>query len=210
MLLCTICNEEDLSENLHAASSYHAKRKVINIQHNKNLTEKWEEMALDSDNPSLLALISTENLVANKIFYHSSCYKSMQYKSDKVKRDKSSTDWNAKWKKAEALDLVVSYIIEHEVYVVKNINQKCVEYLSELGNLEQPNTRRFTEKLLLASTNLCSKIINKKSVVLFSSTVSTLVKDILNHRMVFLLHYERLHLIYEENFLSRRTIFQIN
>ena len=173
-------------------------------------------MALNSDNPSLLALISTGDLVANEIFYHSSCYKSMQYKSDKVKRDKSSTDWSVDWKKAEALDLVVSYIIEHEefnpssVYVVKNINQKYVEYLSELGILEQPNTRRFTEKLLLALPNLCSKIINKKSVVLFSNTVSALIKDILNHRMVFLLHYERLHLIYEENFLIRRTIFQIN
>ena len=168
-------------------------------------------MALNSANPSLLALISTGDLAANKIFYHASCYKSMQYKSDKFKCDKSSTDWNAEWKKAEELDRVVSYIIEHEefnpgsVYVVKDIDQKYIEYLSESGILEQPNTTRctkkkdinkkyieylsesgileqpdatiFTKKLLLALPNLCSKIINKKSVVLFSDTVVTLVKD---------------------------------
>ena len=83
-------------------------------------------MALNSDSPSLLALISTGDLAASGIFYHSPCYKSMQYKSDKFKRDKNSTDWNADWKKAEVLDHLVSYIIEHDkynpgsVYVVKN------------------------------------------------------------------------------------------
>ena len=131
LLSCPICNNEDLSENFHAAGgSYHAKRKVVNVQHNKNLTEKWKEMALNSDNPSLLTLISTGDLATNKIFYHASCYKSMQYKLDKFKHDKSLTDWNAEWKKAEALDRVVSYIIKHKefnpgsIYVVKDINQK--------------------------------------------------------------------------------------
>ena len=73
-------------------------------------------MALNSDNPSLLALISTVDLAANEILYHVSCYKAMQYKSDKFKRDKNSTDWNAEWKKAEALDRAVSYLIEHEEF----------------------------------------------------------------------------------------------
>ena len=82
-------------------------------------------MALNSDNPSLLALISTWDLVSIEIFYIVSCYKPMQYKLDKFKQDRSLMNWNAEWKKAEALDCVVSYIIKHEkfspgsVYVVK-------------------------------------------------------------------------------------------
>ena len=159
-------------------------------------------MALNSDNLNILALISTVDLAANEIFYHTSCYKSMQYKSDKFKRDKSLTDQNAEWKKIEALDRVVlSHIIEHEefnpgsVYVVKDINQKFVEYLSELRVLEQPNTTRFTEKLLLALPKLCSK---------------TLVKDDIKSPDDFLLHYERLYFLYQKNFLSRRAIFQMN
>ena len=96
-----------------------------------------------------------------------------------LKHDRSSTDSNAEWKKVEALDCKVSYIIEHDefnlgsAYVVKDINQKYIEYLCELGILEQPPD---TKTLLHALTNLCSKIINKKSVALFSDTISTLVK----------------------------------
>ena len=82
-------------------------------------------MALNSDNPSLLALISTWDLVSIEIFYIVSCYKPMQYTSDKFKQDRSLMNWNEEWKKAEALDCVVSYIIKQEkfspgsVYVVK-------------------------------------------------------------------------------------------
>ena len=94
----------------------------------------------------------------------------MHYKLDKLKRDKSSTDWNAGWKKAKSFDRLVSYIIEQVIH-------NYIEYFSELGILEQLNTTRFTEKLLHALPTLCSKNILKKSVVLFSDVVSTLVKD---------------------------------
>ena len=92
------------------------------------------------------------------------------------------------------------------VYVAKDINQKCIEYLSELGILEQPSTTRIAEKLLNAFPNFCPKSINKNSVVLFSGTVSTL----LSYRMIFSLHCERLYFLYGKNFLSRRTLFLMN
>ena len=59
-----------------------------------NISQKNGKKCSDSDNPRLLALISTGDSVANKIFYQTSCYKSMQYNSDRFKQDKSSTDWN--------------------------------------------------------------------------------------------------------------------
>ena len=40
LLCCAICNEDGLSENLRDAGSYHAKRKVVNVQCNKNFREK--------------------------------------------------------------------------------------------------------------------------------------------------------------------------
>ena len=129
-LLCAICNEEDISENLHAAGSYHAKRKVVNAEHNTKFTEKWKEIPLNSDTSRLLALLSTGNLTAKEIFYHASCYKTMQYESEKFKGNRNSTDQNAEWITAKAVDCVVSYIIEHEennpgsVYIGKDINQK--------------------------------------------------------------------------------------
>ena len=107
----------------------------------------------------------------------------MQYTSVKLKCNRSSTDWNVEQDKVEALDRVLSYINEHDefnpgsVYVFKYINQQYIEHILELGILEQPNTTRFTEKLLHAFSNLCFKIINNKSVVSFFDTVSTVVKD---------------------------------
>ena len=88
------------------------------------------------------------------------------------------------------------------VYVPKEINKIYIEYFSGLGILEQLNATRFTEKLLHVLPNLCSKIINKQSVVLFSDTVSTLVKDYIESWDNFLLHYKRLYLLYKNNFLS--------
>ena len=107
-------------------------------------------------------------------------------------------DWNAEWKKAEVLVCVVSYIIEYEefnpgsVYIVKDINQKFIEYLSELGILEQPNTTKFTDKLLLALPNISSTIICKKSVVLFSDTESTLVKDYIESQDHFFIALQKI------------------
>ena len=46
VLHCAMRNEEDLTENLHAAGSDHAKKKLVNVQHNKNFTEKWKEITL--------------------------------------------------------------------------------------------------------------------------------------------------------------------
>jgi len=142
-----------------------------------------EEMAINTDKSKPLALLSTGDLNANEIFYLGSCYKAITYESEKFQRDRSSTDLNTEWIKAKAVDRVVNYIIEHEennpgsVYVVKEINQMYIDYLSEVEISEQPNTTRFTQKILHALPKLCSKIINKKSVVLFADTISTLVKD---------------------------------
>ena len=138
----------------------------------------------------------------------------MQYTSDKLKRDRSSTDWNAECKKAIALVRVLSYIIEHEefnpgfVYVAKYINQKCIEYLSELGILEQPSTTRITEKLLNAFPNFCPKSINKNSVVLFSGMVSTLVKNYIELPDDFFIALRKIVLpVRKELFKQENTFF---
>ena len=128
----------------------------------------------------------------------------MQYTSDKLKRDRSSTDWNAECKKA----------ISHEefnpgfVYVAKDINQKCIEYLSELGILEQPSTTRITEKLLNAFPNFCPKSINKNSVVLFSGMVSTLVKNYIELPDDFFIALRKIVLpVRKELFKQENTFF---
>ena len=52
-----------------------------------------------------------------------------------------------------------------------------MNYLQNAGITEQIQTTRFTEKLLGSFPNLYSKIVNKKTVVLFLDTVSSLIDD---------------------------------
>ena len=171
---------------------------------------------MNLDNSRLLPLLSTGDLTANEIFYHASCYKTMQYESEKFKRNRDSTDQNTEWIKAEAADRVVSYITEHEennpglVCIVKDINQNYIDYLSELGISEQPNTTGFTEKILHALPNLCTKIINKKCVVLFSDTVSSLLKDYIESPDEFFIALGKIVLpIRKEIFIQKKILLMI-
>ena len=137
----------------------------------------------------------------------------MQCESEKFKRNRNSTDQNTEWIKAEAVDRVVSYIIEHEennpgsVYIVKDINQKYIVYLSELEISEQPNTTRFTEKILHALPSLCTKIINKKSVVLFSDTVSSLVKDYIESPVELFIALQKIVLSIRKEIFKQKNNF---
>ena len=173
-------------------------------------------MALNFDSLSLLALISTSDLVANEIFYHTSCYKLMQFKSDKLKRDKSSTDWNSEWKKTKALVYVLSYIVEQEESnpsfecVFKDINQKYIDCLSELEILKQSGTTRITDKFLNAFPNLCLKSNNKESFFLFPDTASTLIKDYIESPGGFFIALRKILLLVQKNLLSRKTVFYMN
>lgn len=88
---------EDLLENLHAAGSYHSKRRVVNIEHNKDFTEKMERSRTEfwQSQP-----FSTRDLTANDFlpYIFLQINKSMHYKSDKLKGDRSSSNWNVEWK----------------------------------------------------------------------------------------------------------------
>ena len=75
---CPICNEVDFANNHHAAGFYQAARLALNVEQNKHVIYKWKKMAMNFNNSSLLAPISTADLTANKIFQHRSCYKSVQ------------------------------------------------------------------------------------------------------------------------------------
>ena len=70
-------------------------------------------MTLNFNYSSLLALISTGDLTANKIFHHTSSCKSVQQKLNKLN---AMTDQKKELKKAKALGCVVSYIMKHKEF----------------------------------------------------------------------------------------------
>ena len=92
------------------------------------------------------------------------------------------------------------------VYVVKDIDQKYIDYLSEIEILEQPSTTRITEKLFNAFPNFCSKSINKKLFFLLSDTISTLDKDYIESPDEFFIALRKMPKIIDYKWLQRSVM----
>ena len=182
-IYCAICNNEDTSENLHAAGSFHATNKDVNRTHNEELTRKWKEMALTVGNTSLLNLLSSGDLASNEIYYHSRCYKDMQNEYKSINSINASENMEKKWIKAQVLDEIVRYVIETEhsvpgsTFIVLELNAMYADKLKKYDVIEQLQTTRFKEKLLKFIPNLCTEIVDRQTVVLFSDKRNELVAD---------------------------------
>ena len=70
-MVCFICNKPD--KNLCAAGVMHASKTAVDKQHVEDITEKT--MAIALDNKTVLAKLSSGDIVSNK-----SCYKDFVYK----------------------------------------------------------------------------------------------------------------------------------
>ena len=88
-----------------------------------------------------------------------------------------------KWKKSQAFDQIINYIVEKEnsepgsVFFVQDLNTMYVENLFQNGTDEQMQTTRFAEILLSGLPDFCSNIVNHKNVVLFNDKISELVTE---------------------------------
>ena len=74
---CAICDKEDDQSNLRAAGTQGATKDAVDTQHNARLTERWKDIAIKTNNDSLLAKLATGSLASNELFYHLDCYSSM-------------------------------------------------------------------------------------------------------------------------------------
>ena len=86
------------------------KKSKTNSEHVRVLTEKWQEMALNVNNQILLNRPAF-GVVSNKLFYHSSCYKSLEYENDRILKENDDND-SESWAKAFALNKVVTYLYD--------------------------------------------------------------------------------------------------
>ena len=93
---------------------------------------RWRQMAFETGNIQLQSLLSSGDLKTSEIFYHLECY------LDKFHEDRarSSDATEVQWKKAEAFEEVLNYVLESEKidpgssFTVKELNEM---YISELS-----------------------------------------------------------------------------
>ena len=67
-LKCCFCLQEDSSDNLHKAGTFHATKRKADGTHVSHLTHQWREMAAVLGDNVLLGKISVGDVAANELF----------------------------------------------------------------------------------------------------------------------------------------------
>ena len=68
--ICCFCKQNDDNINLRAAGTLHATQSKTDIEHVRNLTEKWLVMAKTLNDDELIHRLSSGDVVSNELFYH--------------------------------------------------------------------------------------------------------------------------------------------
>ena len=187
------CQKTDTESNLHAAGTYHAIQTKTNVSHVDNLTKRWKSMAVIEDD-HLLRLLSTGDVAANEIYYHTQCLCNFHNKFNKAQKQtkpnftgQSESDQI----KVSALNKVFSYMcnIEQEkpskVFKVKNLENMHIELLMCQGIDVQSNVSHFTELLLEINTELEKRTDGKNIAVYFRRTADAFVMMLYQSPQVF-------------------------
>ena len=136
---CAICNQTDLPENLQARGSFHATKRNVNTQQNSNANESLRSMALKVGNEALLNLLSTGDASSNELYYLAQCNNDLRNQCIKIDKESSSRNIETKWRRAQAFESIVSFVLEQETvepattFVVKDLNELYVENLKSFG-----------------------------------------------------------------------------
>ena len=158
--VCCFCKCIDIRENLVAAGTLHATKTKTQINHVKNMTANWIEMAKVLEDENLLIQLSHRDVASNEMFYHKSnikcCYQKYrkQYfkklKEKNIDEEKNSLE---KWYKIHSLNKVIHNLKQTEnenpgyVFEVKQLENKCVEILNSYGYNIDSRVSRFGDML---------------------------------------------------------------
>ena len=120
---------------------------------------------------------------SNEPYYHSECNSDLWNQCIKIDKEQSSHAIETKWRRAQAFDSIVTYVLDQETveqrssFVVKDLNELYVENLKSFGIEEETQTTRFTERLLNSIPHLVSSTVTRNTVVLFDEKVQESILD---------------------------------
>ena len=78
-LFCCWCSKKDVDANLVPAGTYQATKLTTKLNHVKDLTAKWIEMATKLNHEPVLCCLSSGNVASNKLYYNDKCYDTIRY-----------------------------------------------------------------------------------------------------------------------------------
>ena len=175
-LKCCICAEEDLGTNLHAAGTFHAKKKKTDKKHAKQMTEKLFDMGLAVGNQFLANATSFSNVASRELYYHGKCYKNLIYQYSCMKNEETHEN-SIPWTKAISFNKVVDDLYQTnleepgKIFRVKDLEKNYIEDLDRNGVTITSHVTRFAEKLETAIDGLVVKTQNNVTTACFSETI---------------------------------------
>ena len=181
---CAICDKEDDESNLRAAGRQGVTKDAVDTRQYVKLTERWENMAIKTNNDLLLAKLPTGSLASSELFYHLDCYSSMSRNYQRIIEGKDQHQIEEHCIKATSFEPIITFITEGEEsqkglsFVVRQLNEMYIHMLREHGISEIINTTRFVAKLIESLPNLhssCRK--DGKTIVMFDQQVDNLIRD---------------------------------
>ena len=148
----------------------------MDTQYQAELTKRWKDMAVKTNNDSLLVKLATGTLASNELFYHLDCHSSMSRNCQRIIEGKDQHQLEEQWIKATFFESIITLIIEEEEsqkglsLVVREFNKLDIHMLPEYGISENVNTTRFAAKLIESLPNLhSSRRKDGKTIVMFDS-----------------------------------------
>ena len=156
----------------------------MDTQHKARLTERWKDIAIKTNNDSLLAKLATGSLASNELFYHLDCYSSMSRNYQRIIDWKDQLQIEEHWIKPTSFESIITFIIEEEgsqkglSFIVRELNEMYIHMLRERGISEMVNTTRFVAKFIESLPNLhWIRRKDGKTTVMFDQQVDNLIRD---------------------------------
>ena len=111
-------------------------------------------------NEAPLNFLPTGDTSSNELYYHAKCHNDLWNQCIKIDKESSSRNIEKKWRRAQAFESIVSFVLEQETvklgttFFVKDLNELYVKNLKSFGIEEKTQTTRFTVQLLASIPNL--------------------------------------------------------
>ena len=113
-LRCSICGDEDVLNNLHMAAEVKIQKSGVSpVDHLKQKTDEWKELAKTPGYETLYSMIVMGDLKSNEIFYHNKCWTKLKRDAQKFSSAQKSQEKN------KTFDFKMNYCLRkiyHELY----------------------------------------------------------------------------------------------
>ena len=184
-LKCLFCMQVDISENLCAAGTMHAKSKKVDSDHVLQFTETLKTKALKLNQTHVLAALLTGDVTSNEVYYHKMCLIAFNNRyNSALQREMAEPvdDADVQFQKEIYFRRVIHYVNEQckicvFAFEVHELEVMYQELLESDGILYSSHVSRFTARLQEALPEFQRQKVGQKIMLCCSGDIDNIMKN---------------------------------